>query len=217
MKYIIPALVVSICIFSTGCKDSTAEKKVEDKVLPAASNPGDTSKPINANQSTEAAITPNTPVTTTAVVSSNNLNPEHGKPGHRCDIAVGAPLTSQPAATTAISPSTSTKSTIPAPALTTSTKPSATTTTGAGLNPEHGKPGHRCDIGVGEPLNSQPKQAAVTTQPATTVSPVTQKPAPLAPAIPATTVAPGMNPEHGKPGHRCDIAVGAPLNSKPNQ
>jgi len=26
---------------------------------------------------------------------------------------------------------------------------------------------------------------------------------------------PGMNPPHGEPGHRCDIAVGAPLNSKP--
>ena len=25
----------------------------------------------------------------------------------------------------------------------------------------------------------------------------------------------GMNPPHGQPGHRCDIAVGAPLNSKP--
>jgi len=30
-----------------------------------------------------------------------------------------------------------------------------------------------------------------------------------------TAVAPGMNPAHGQPGHRCDIAVGAPLNSKP--
>lgn len=26
---------------------------------------------------------------------------------------------------------------------------------------------------------------------------------------------PGMNPPHGQPGHRCDISVGAPLNSKP--
>ncbi|WP_269222636.1 hypothetical protein [Flavobacterium sp. IMCC34518] len=27
------------------------------------------------------------------------------------------------------------------------------------------------------------------------------------------TVAKGMNPSHGQPGHRCDIPVGAPLNS----
>jgi len=26
-----------------------------------------------------------------------------------------------------------------------------------------------------------------------------------------------LNPKHGEPGHRCDIAVGAPLNSKPTQ
>ena len=26
--------------------------------------------------------------------------------------------------------------------------------------------------------------------------------------------APGMNPPHGQPNHRCDIPVGAPLNSK---
>ena len=37
------------------------------------------------------------------------------------------------------------------------------------------------------------------------------------PAAPApTTTAPGMNPPHGQPGHDCAIAVGAPLNSKPN-
>lgn len=29
------------------------------------------------------------------------------------------------------------------------------------------------------------------------------------------TTAPGMNPPHGQPNHRCHIPVGAPLNSKP--
>ncbi|HEX5667757.1 MAG TPA: hypothetical protein VFX73_03075, partial [Chitinophagaceae bacterium] len=70
-----------------------------------------------------------------------------------------------------------------------------------GLNPEHGKPGHRCDIAVGAPLNSKPTAAATTTTKT------------AAPAV--TPVKPGMNPQHGQPGHRCDIAVGAPLNSKP--
>lgn len=32
-----------------------------------------------------------------------------------------------------------------------------------------------------------------------------------------TEVAAGMNPAHGQPGHRCDIPVGAPLNSPPGQ
>ncbi len=33
------------------------------------------------------------------------------------------------------------------------------------------------------------------------------------PAVAVT--AKGMNPAHGQPGHRCDISVGAPLNSAP--
>lgn len=32
-----------------------------------------------------------------------------------------------------------------------------------------------------------------------------------------TKTAAGMNPVHGQPGHRCDIPVGAPLNSPPGQ
>jgi|SRR5690606_10020234 len=33
----------------------------------------------------------------------------------------------------------------------------------------------------------------------------------------ASSAAEGMNPPHGEPGHRCDIPVGAPLNSPPAQ
>ena len=33
----------------------------------------------------------------------------------------------------------------------------------------------------------------------------------------AAKTAAGMNPAHGQPGHRCDIEVGAPLDSKPTQ
>jgi hypothetical protein len=99
---------------------------------------------------------------------------------------------------------------------------STTTTTAAGMNPEHGKPGHRCDIPVGASL-STPVQKPATNITPTTVTP----PAPTvatAPMVTPTntttsttpaTVAPGMNPAHGQPGHRCEIPVGAPLNSKP--
>lgn len=88
----------------------------------------------------------------------------------------------------------------------------ATAATAPGMNPPHGQPGHRCDISVGAPLNSKPAPpatpATVTTTPAQPQ--VTMK------EVPTTTkTAPGMNPPHGEPGHRCDIAVGAPLNSKP--
>ena len=96
-----------------------------------------------------------------------------------------------------------------------------------GMNPAHGQPGHRCDIAVGAPLSSPPGKTPA--QPAMTINPsqpnqsvkmtptASGTPAllqPTASATPAAT-APGMNPAHGQPGHRCDIAVGAPLNSPP--
>ncbi len=133
-------------------------------------------------------IAPNKTSTTTPVsATAVGMNPPHGQPGHRCDIAVGAPLNSPPAQQT-VAPATT-------PVNISANQPATTVVTAPGMNPPHGQPGHRCDIAVGAPLNSKP------TTPAT---------------VPATTkVAPGMNPPHGQPGHRCDIAVGAPLNSKP--
>ncbi len=89
-----------------------------------------------------------------------------------------------------------------------------------GMNPAHGQPGHRCDIPVGAPLNSPAKAPATpAVQPGKAMT-VNQTPAqtqPATPAIlnpsaqPAATTAPGMNPPHGQEGHRCDVAVGAPL------
>lgn len=82
--------------------------------------------------------------------------------------------------------------------------------TAPGMNPPHGQPGHRCDIAVGAPLNSKPAPATTT---GTTVS---GQPQIVMKEIPnKVKTLPGMNPPHGEPGHRCDIAVGAPLNSKP--
>ncbi len=95
--------------------------------------------------------------------------------------------------------------------IATTTAPAAATA--PGMNPPHGQPGHRCDISVGAPLNSKPAPANVQQQPTT----VTAQPNPVSVTqVPNTQkTAPGMNPPHGEPGHRCDISVGAPLNSKP--
>jgi hypothetical protein len=87
--------------------------------------------------------------------------------------------------------------------------PSATQTTAAGINPAHGQPGHHCDIAVGAPLNSKPVTAKSATATKTIQPAIAQQRAPVKPA------AHGMNPAHGQPGHRCEIAVGAPLNSAP--
>lgn len=70
------------------------------------------------------------------------------------------------------------------------------------LNPEHGQPGHRCEIPVGAPLNSTPASGS----PSVTINPSASSPA--APA-PATTAR--LNPAHGEPGHDCAIPVGSPL------
>lgn len=79
----------------------------------------------------------------------------------------------------------------------------------AALNPAHGQPGHRCDIQVGAPLNSAP--ASSNTGQTQTQPILMQPPAPSSSA-PASAGTGAKNPAHGQPGHRCDIAVGAPLN-----
>lgn len=63
------------------------------------------------------------------------------------------------------------------------------------LNPAHGQPGHRCDIKVGEPLNSAPEKSETNTSGSPLINAGSGK----------------LNPAHGQPGHRCDIKVGDPL------
>ncbi|WP_207495194.1 hypothetical protein [Aridibaculum aurantiacum] len=87
-----------------------------------------------------------------------------------------------------------------------------------GMNPEHGQPGHRCDIPVGAPLNSpvantaQPQVQQVT--PANQQVQVGPQITPIQPAKPALPTAGSgrVNPAHGEPGHDCAVPVGAPLN-----
>ena len=94
--------------------------------------------------------------------------------------------------------------------------------TAPGMNPAHGQPGHRCDIPVGQPLNSKPAPAAQNVAVNNVPNAVQIDPNTLPKGkfvIPnngkPVKVAAGMNPPHGQPGHRCDIPVGQPLNSKP--
>ena len=68
------------------------------------------------------------------------VNPAHGLPGHRCDLPVGAPLTSSTAQQTNISELPST-----------SVSPIRIDKTPE-LNPPHGEPYHDCSIPVGAKL-----------------------------------------------------------------
>ena len=89
------------------------------------------------------------------------MNPAHGQPGHRCDIAVGAPLSSPPGKpTTVTTPTSGTQAPAATPVVTTPTVNQVTSPavqapagpTPAGMNPPHGQPGHDCTIAVGPPL-----------------------------------------------------------------
>ncbi|MBY0487273.1 MAG: hypothetical protein K2P85_08835 [Flavobacteriaceae bacterium] len=55
-------------------------------------------------------------------------------------------------------------------------------------------------------MYSQPSGSSSTANTATTTT-----------ASAPVVVGKGMNPSHGQPGHRCDIPVGAPLNSPPGK
>ena len=95
------------------------------------------------------------------------LNPPHGQPNHRCDIAVGAPLNSPPANKTletsnnqpvtapkipnkSAGPTIENASKMSSPQTRSTTSP--TTGSKPRFNPPHGQPWHRCEIAVGSPL-----------------------------------------------------------------
>ena len=122
--------------------------------------PADTS----ASTRTAPEAVANTSGTTENTAESGQkpaLNPAHGEPYHRCDIQVGAPLNSPPAAPTpapqavqqapvnsAFNTNPISPSAAPAPPVSSS----AATGPKPALNPPHGEPHHRCDLQVGAPL-----------------------------------------------------------------
>lgn len=129
---------------------------------------------------------------------------------------VAAPVT-QPVPQV-VAPATTAPVAAPTTAPTQNVAAPVVTKTAVGLNPAHGQPGHRCEIPVGAPLDSKPTQpTTVNKAPQSVVTQPSAQPVVINPATTPVATGPGLNPEHGKPGHRCDIAVGAPLNSKPTQ
>ena len=89
-------------------------------------------------------------VSSVASKGATGLNPAHGQPGHRCDIAVGAPLNSAPTATTSTpAPVVSQVTPVATP---TQSRPSVISGAKPAVNPPHGEPGHDCAVQVGAPL-----------------------------------------------------------------
>lgn len=136
--------IIALTIFSA-CNEQ-AEYDSSLPMFPATSTPGvlsDTSQAIFADSTNARAINISQPTLAPKPLESKTtqsvaLNPKHGEPGHRCDIAVGAPLNSP------VQPSQQT-----VPQL---TQPGSIGT--VKINPPHGQPGHDCAIPVGAPLKS---------------------------------------------------------------
>ena len=79
------------------------------------------------------------------------------------------------------------------------------------MNPPHGEKNHRCDIAVGAPLNSKSNTATAPSSAEAKPEYTVEQPVPALLSTATTETPAGMNPAHGKEGHRCDIAVGDPL------
>jgi hypothetical protein len=208
-------------VFCFAALSSCEEKK--------ASGPGTmATKPISLPALTPSATPAKTApaaggniVTTTAPAK---LNPAHGQPGHRCDISVGAPLPAGPeqnVKAAAPNPTLINSPVQAAPSIktTASTAVAAVPAITPGINPAHGQPGHRCDVAVGAAIPKTAAPAKTTTTNSPVISPVSQNTPFIQPqtATPTTVAGDGLNPAHGQPGHRCDIAVGKPLNSAPKK
>lgn len=221
-KIYITSIAITSLLFISCKKELEPQENTATSELVRLGLAKDTSKITTQAVQTPVATNPNT-----VLGSNEGLNPAHGKPGHRCDIAVGAPLNSAPAQTkTTAAQSAQTVQVNPNQKnVVTTTTVAAPVKVGKGMNPSHGQPGHRCDIPVGAPLNSPVTKpvAAAPQQGGAVEKTFTVSPPPAdntaVPALLSTestntktvTTAEGMNPIHGKPGHRCDIAVGAPL------
>jgi hypothetical protein len=161
----------------------------------------------------------------TALISSCDLNKAKDE-----TPATTAPATNtaQPAATQEQSvPAATQQQTVPATNPTTTATPPPVTvapvqtsqpSTGTvALNPAHGQPGHDCSIAVGQPLKNGGGVSNGAVQVSTTPTNIQpqQQQQPITVSAPSTQPLSGnkkLNPAHGQPGHRCDIAVGAPLN-----
>lgn len=210
-KILITSIFVTSLVLTSCKKELEPQENTPTSELVKLGLAKDTTKTPSVVQN--SATNPNTVMSDT-----KGINPAHGQPGHRCDIAVGAPLNLAPAQQGQTATQTS------QPVQVNAGQQQVVTTTIAapvkvakGMNPAHGQPGHRCDIPVGSPLNSPvAKQPVANTAQSGSVSQNFTVTPPANNAVPALlsteeAVADGMNPAHGKPGHRCDIAVGAPL------
>jgi hypothetical protein len=135
------AFVMASCNENKPAKNADSVDPVTDLQTQPASEVSDT----NA-----AVISMDPGQSFTISQGGEQLNPAHGEPGHRCDIAVGAPLNSPPG-NPGDGHANEQTITMEVPEIT--EQPVVSTgKTAPGMNPPHGEPGHDCAVPVGSPL-----------------------------------------------------------------
>ncbi len=185
MKLILGVITVFAFFVMISCNPAKKDSGQTDQV-PVQSSTQEQQSAENANSIDTADVE-----TTQDPASEENneevmLNPPHGEPFHRCDIPVGAPLNSSPATATMqnTTPKATTSQVTPTEAQAqTQTQPTTQRVASSSAGPT---------IENAQRLNSP--QARSTSAPAN-----------------PTGAKPRLNPAHGQPWHRCDIAVGSPL------
>lgn len=137
------SLIFSLALLS--CKDNKQEPVAEEAAA---------TQSIETPAAEAEIATPGSEATPAAQSTEVALNPPHGQPGHRCEIPVGAPLNSAPAA-----PSTPAAPSAPMPQAQPQSPPvpaqpstSFMNPSSGKINPPHGQPGHSCAVAVGAPL-----------------------------------------------------------------
>ena len=100
MKLSITLFLASLLVF-TSCGYKAAEETAAGTQPPTTPAAGQSVTSSDSPVQQVSDVNPITPVQTattstglpaTATTSTAGLNPAHGQPGHRCDLAVGAPL-----------------------------------------------------------------------------------------------------------------------------
>lgn len=170
------AIALALFLTQSSCKK---EETVSTQETPEAEKPkveSATPAPAPATETNTAGQPP-------------KLNPPHGQPYHRCEIAVGAPLDGSSATPQALP----TAQTSAPKSFFKEVKPTETVAPAAPSQVTQ-------TITNGQVNTTQTGGAKITTT--TTPSNSTTQ---------VNTPKPKINPAHGQPHHRCDIKVGDPL------
>ena len=152
-KLLTSALLISLLVVS--CK----KEETQPEITTDATTESKLIIPVRPTETTTSGQAVQTQESNMMMKSSGALNPAHGQPGHRCEIAVGAPLNSAPQGVNVPKPTptnnvqaTMPKSGAANPPAVQNVNVNQVAVTPPGMNPPHGQPGHTCSVAVGAPL-----------------------------------------------------------------